>query len=249
MPAFVLLVTAGCFGQSPTGRIVDPNANTWFAYFGDHPLTATSKWGGLTEGHIRRSDGLSLWQQWLFREGISYRVVPSVEIVGGFVYSRTYPYGDFPAVRAYAERRAYEQASYRRIAGKVEVEHRVRLEQRWVESAAGSQPVWRYQNRARYQLKGSIPFGSRQASNRPWYVFGGDELFVPFGPNHGPGLLDQNRLFGGVGYRINSYNRLEVAYLNQLIYQRNGLVEESNHTLRVQFSSAVPLFGGKNRKQ
>ena len=223
-------------------RTRDPNDHAWFIYYGDHQVKQ-SPWVILTEIQVRRADSGLSWQQLLLREGATYRVNPKVQLGGGYGFIRTYGYGDFPVARPFNEHRLFEQAIFRHEAGKLELEHRYRLEQRWLEAFTGTQRYWRYQDRFRYQLRGAYPLTKTNARGQQTYLFGGDEIFLHFGPNYGASAFDQNRAYFGVGFKLTPANRLEFSYLNQFLIQRSGLVEESNHMFRIQLTSTVGLFG------
>ena len=223
-------------------RVRDLNSHSWWVYYGDHPVR-NSKWGILTEMQIRRTDFASAWQQLLLRQGTTYRLSPRVQLGGGYGFIRTSRYGGFPVTRAFDEHRLFQQAILKHEAGRLELEHRYRVEQRWLEASTGNASSWRRQNRFRYQLRGSVPLSAVSANGQQWYLFAGDELFLHFGPNYGASLFDQNRAFAGIGYKLSRANRLEIGYLNQFLIQRGGSVEESNHTFRIQFTSAARLFG------
>ena len=237
-----------CFAQTNGQRIRDVNPHSWWVYYGDHPVKNT-KWGVLTEVQIRRTDFASGWQQLLLREGVTYRLSPRVQLGGGYGFIRTSRYGDFPVARAFNEHRFFQQVIFKHEAGRMDLDHRYRVEQRWLEALSGQSRFWRRQNRFRYQLRGSVPISAPNARGEQWYLFAGDELFLHFGPNHGASPFDQNRAFAGAGYKLSRNNRLEVSYLNHFLVQRSGRVEESNHTLRIQLTSTAGLFGGarKNR--
>jgi hypothetical protein len=70
---------------------------------------------------------------------------------------------------------------------------------------------------------------------------GSDELFVSFGRNVRSNVFDQNRLFGGVGYRVRATLGVEAGYLNHLVLRGNGTDVERNHTLLIGISSDAPL--------
>ena len=223
-----------CRAQAPLQRIRDANAHQWWIYIGDHPIRGP--WGFYTEAQVRRADFGTQWQQLLLREAVTYRFSPSVQVASGYGSIRSARYGDFPSAQPAFEHRAWEQLTVRNDVKPLELEHRYRVEQRWLQNFnASGDYSWRYQNRFRYQFKANLPVGPR------WYLTGGDELFIHFGGNHGASLFDQNRAFAGMGYKVSARNRLEVTYMNQFIVQRNGRVEESNHTLRLQWSSTTPF--------
>jgi uncharacterized protein DUF2490 len=226
------------FGQSP--RFAETNATSWWIYSGDHPISG--HWGVFTEVQARRADFLAIWQQLQFRDAATYRISPHIQLAGGYVWTRTGRYGVFSAAKPSLEHRIYEQLVLKQEFSHGDLEHRYRVEQRWLQNfTTGDNFFWRYQNRFRYQLKGSLPISAADTHGRQWLVFGAGELFVHFGPNHGPTAFDQTRAFGGIGYKLSKHDKIEFAYQHQFISQRNGLINESNHGLRVQFSSNAKL--------
>jgi hypothetical protein len=238
----LILITTVISGraQSTTDRIHDTNMNSWWVYSGDHPVKGP--WGVFAEIQIRRSDFASTWQQLQSRDAVTYRFSPHVQVLAGYVFTRTARYGDFPAIHSSFEHRIFEQATIKQDVKKVELEHRLRNEQRWIQSYSSSTDfIWHYQNRFRYQFKTTVPLTKADQLGHQWYLFGGDELFFPYGPDHGPNWFDQNRAFGGLGYKFTKNNKFEVSYLNQWLIQRNDRIEEVNHTLRVQWTSTTPM--------
>jgi hypothetical protein len=218
-------------------RVRDTNFNSWWIYSGDHPLRG--RWGVILEYQERRSDFAALEQQHYSRVGVTYRLSPNAQISTGYQYIHTGQYGDFPFARAFGEHRIFQQLILRQSFKRLDFEHRYRNDMRWLQAftGQGDNYFWRYQNRARYQIKVAHPVKG------DWYLFGGNEVIIPYGPNFGAVPFDQNRAFAGVGYKVTPRNRLEFGYLNQFLFQRNGRVEESNHTIRVQWTSTVPLLG------
>ena len=219
-------------------HIRDTNAHSWWVYAGDHPLKGP--WALYEEVQVRRSDFASITQQFQSRNAITYTLNPNVRLTTGYVWTYSGRYGDFPAARSFGEHRVYQQIAIKQSIPRLAMEHRYRVEQRFIQAftPSGDDSFWRYQNRFRYQFRADTPLGRGQK----WYLFGGDEILIGFGVNHGPSMFDQNRSFFGVGHSLTPRNKLEVGYLNQFLLQRNGIIDESNHTFRVQFSSSVPLF-------
>jgi hypothetical protein len=237
---FVACTSLSCLAQT-SPKLRDVNAHSWWVYYGEHPVMS-SRWALLSEVQARRSNFASSWQQLLIRDGLLYNFSPNVQVGGGYGFIKTSRYGDYPAPKAFQEHRIFAQLVLKHQARQVVFEHRYRVEKRWLEAFAGTNAFWRPQNRFRYQLRGAVPFSKLDARGRQWYLFAGDEIKLGFGANHGASVFDQNRAFAGIGYRVTRNNRLEVGYLHQFVAQRNGIVEESNHTLRVQWTSFAPLF-------
>ncbi len=233
----ILIQCASCFAQTTGSRVRDTNVNSWWVYQGDHSLGKTD-FGVFVQVQARRANAGATWQQMQFLQGLTYQLSPKVQVSAGYVWTRTARYGDRPAPRPLLEHRTYQQLLIKHTANKLTLDHRFRLEQRFLETTAGNLNYFRYQNRIRYQLRLAIPVTQK------WYAYGGSEVMFHFGPNHGPDALDQHRPFGGIGYKLSEHNKLETGYLLQHLLQRNGQISEFNHTLRLQWSSTLPLFGG-----
>ncbi len=222
----------------PASRVQDHNGNAWFMYFGDHKVSG--KWDVHLEGQWRRAEMGASGQQLLLRPAVNYNASRNVMLTAGYAYVRTYQYGDFPAAEAFPEHRIYQQALVRQTLGRARLQHRYRLEQRWigvVNRPEGTPQVahWRTQDRFRYMLRGDVPLKGR------WSVGAYNELFVNFGRNLGPNVFDQNRAYAALGYNTGKLGRVEVGYMNQIVAQRNGRVFEFNHTVQVAFISTMPF--------
>jgi hypothetical protein len=222
------------WGQTPPLSL-DFNNHLWVSYSGDHPVSGP--WGLHFDAQWRRAELGTAWQQYQARPGVNYSVSPNLLLTLGYAYTRSYPYGQFPAAGAFPEHRVYQQALIRQSARSLRFQHRVRMEQRWIRYATPPPQAWTYQNRFRYLIKMEVPLGSR---NSGWYLPMFDEILLGIPPNYGPRVFDQNRIFIGLGRSLPKAN-VEVGWMNQFLSQRNGRVFESNNTLVVTITSNVSL--------
>ncbi len=231
------------YAQDSGQRFSDSNLNGWYMYFGDHPISP--KWGAHLEGQWRRNGIINRWQQLLLRPAINYELSPSAMLTGGYAYVKSFPYGDFPARNVVPEHRIFQQLLLKQKIGRVDLQHRYRLEQRFIgqvlESVSGPTVVdsWRYQNRFRYSLKAAVPLSGSKESK--WYLAFYDEVFLNFAPNSGASVFDQNRAYAAFGRKLSRTEKIEVGYMNQTLIQRSGLIQEYNHTLQVAVSSVAPF--------
>ncbi len=217
--------------QSPT-RVRDVNANAWLVFSADQ--TVRGPWGVHAEVNVRRANAGATWQQFQLHGAATYRISPRVQAAFGLIWMRNYPYGAFPAARNSIERRTHEQLTIRQAPWKgLEFELRMRLDQRWLQQ---------FENRTRYQFRALLPLGRLDALGRQSYLLAADEVLFHLPPKRGALYFNQNRAIAGFGRRFGPADRLEFHYMHQFLYQRNGIVVESNHTLRIQFSTTAPLF-------
>ncbi|WP_180336421.1 DUF2490 domain-containing protein [Pontibacter ramchanderi] len=226
----LLLVSGlGSPALAQSERVKDVNSNGWYMYFGDHKLN--SRWGLHTELQWRRHNVISDPQQLLVRTGINYDLTPLAMFTLGYGYIETHPYGDFPAAGTFPEHRIYQQLQIRNSLSRVGLQHRYRLEQRWIRPAGAETTT--YLNRARYMLKATLPlFGPSIESGEP-FLAAYNEIFIGFGNNIQRNIFDQNRAYAALGFKVNDAASLELGYLNQIVQRANGTVFEHNHTLQV----------------
>jgi hypothetical protein len=231
------LVSFCASGQTTPKQLVF-NQHAWFSYSGDHRVSGP--WGVHFDGQWRRSDLGLTWQQYQLRPGLNYEVSDRLLLTVGYAYTRTYPYNEGQTGAAYPEHRIYQQALVRHNWNSLRLQHRIRMEERFIKSTSSRPESWRYQNRFRYSAKVEVPISRKEDGRMEWYLPAYDEIFIGIPPNYGARPFDQNRLFVGIGHAFDEA-KIEVGYLNQFIGQRNGRVFEFNNTLFVAVSSNFDL--------
>lgn len=134
------------------------------------------------------------------------------------------------------ENRLWQQVSYTTKHGRWQVQNRVRLEETWRKKYEGASVRVRNQVRVAYTVGRS-----------PWYLVTSEEPFFNLNsPEKGPESgLAQNRLFVGVGRKLNRYMRMEIGYMNQYQFNRTKVPDQMNHVL---FSQVAFDFTAKKAK-
>ena len=89
----------------------------------------------------------------------------------------------------------------------MKLQHRYRIEQRFVEQD--------FKQRFRYFLSLNIPVFTK--IEQSIYLSAYNEIFVKTEAS----VFDRNRLYGGVGYKINKNIKVEIGYMNQFYETRN----------------------------
>ena len=208
-------------------RLQDPNTVVWAAslntvYLAKH----VSVWA---EYQWRREDFVRNWQQSMPRVGLQYHFNNGVSVMAGYAHILTFPYGEYPAgPHKIPEHRIFEQVIWNGNIGRVGLNHRLRLEQRFLgkvdqKSEDGDVTDWIYVNRLRYQLRMTIPLNHSQLQDKTWYILPYDEIFIGFGPNVNQNIFDQNRAGLMLGYNLNKVFKIEGGLFNQTL-QQGGLV-------------------------
>jgi Protein of unknown function (DUF2490) len=235
--------------QAQTPRTIGTNHNAWFMYFGSHKFA--SKWGVHLEAQLRRADGVANAQQLLLRTGLNYHFAPTAFATLGYAFVETSPYGDFPAKSKFPENRIWEQIQLKQAIGRVELVNRFRLEQRFVKSPVAVGTEFKpgdavYSNRFRSLHRISIPLKGKAIVDKSLYLTAYNELFVSWGKKVAFNLLDQNRAYIALGYKIPKVGRLELGYLNQKIVKSDGIKVENNHTLMFGLNSTIDFKSTKS---
>jgi uncharacterized protein DUF2490 len=228
----LLLLTA--VGPLHAQRSTYTNFNAWFVFNGE--IDFDERWGLIFDASDRRSGPVDETQAIFVRPGIAFAISPNVRVAVGTSRSESYPYGKFPNPYAYPEWRGWEQLLLLHSTGRVAIQHRYRLEQRW-QGARGADTSdhainhWVRLSRFRYQMKATLPLHGETVLVHTPYVTTSDELFVGWGKNVKGNVFDQNRAALAIGWRATTSWRGEVGYLNQLILKSDGQHVENNHTL------------------
>jgi predicted porin len=200
---------------------IDNQLNGWVVYQGNHKLN--KQFDLHTEYQWRRADGFNDWQQSLARVGLDYKLNPSVTISGGYAWILTYPYGSQPIANRTNENRLWQQVILKQPIGNFQVQHRYRLEQRWIDTL--------FRQRMRYRAQCIIPLQNTYLKEgKGLFMNVNDEIFLGFGKGIGKNILDQNRFIAAVGYQFSPNLNVQMGYLNQFVIKANGVQMERNHT-------------------
>jgi uncharacterized protein DUF2490 len=224
----------------PQDRISTTNEHAWYSYFGDHPVS--KRWELHLEGQWRRHDLGLKWQQMFVRPGVNFVVNQNLILTTGYAFADTFRYGDYPVPYRFPEHRLFEQVLLKHKVGKLDLQHRYRLEQRFFgvrsDPAINHIDSSRYENRFRHLTRVNIPL----TDDNKVYVAASDEFFINFGESVAANVFDQNRAYVALGLPVAESTRIEIGYLLQILQQRNGVVFEYNHTLQVNLFSNLPFF-------
>jgi hypothetical protein len=216
-------------------KMMSDQNHAWVTYLGNCKLS--EKFGIHTEYQWRRADGFKNWQQSLMRIGVDYYVNPTLSATAGYGWIVTYPYGEQPVGHEFQEHRIWEQVNMKSKFGRFEVQHRYRLEQRflenWIKDANGNymQSDNLFRQRIRYRLMILVPLSRKEMADNTLFLNVNDEPFIGFGKGIGKNILDQNRFNINLGWRFNKDLNIQVGYLNQFIAKSDGIKMERNHTL------------------
>ncbi|UOQ72387.1 DUF2490 domain-containing protein [Hymenobacter cellulosilyticus] len=211
--ALLLLAAVSGRAQSSTlGKSRPLSSAVWLTLTSDARLT--DRWGSHLEAQWRQAKGAGSPHQNVLRLGITYHATGELQLSTGYALLLTTDNNDAPAAAQRPEHRAYQQVLLNDLQDRLQLQHRYRLEQRWIQQTEGAAPV--YVNRIRYRLQLAYPLSGPVLKTGGAYVAASNELFLGFGRNVEHGIFDQNRAYAGLGYQAMKSLALEIGYQNQL---------------------------------
>ncbi len=235
-----------CQTPRPSGGV---DHSVWLSYFGDQPFTKHLSLH--LEGSYRRTLGLAQFEQVMARPGLT--IMESKRSQSLFAYTYVYSdptadgiYGLPPIIGKQPEHRAFEQQIFQhRLLGRGEhaitLEHRARLEQRWIgtEVAGSGLQDWRFSERGRYRVTAHVPFGG--GINLRHYISVFNEVYTSFGPHSTPSPFYSDVTYAAHGWKVSRHWSIEVGYQFRYQAQPSGTTGTNDHSLQIYFLSTAPL--------
>ena len=183
----------------------------WYMYFWTTANKSTP-WGFQGDVQWRSWNSASDLEQLMLRGGVTYKPTGSnVKFTLGYGSITTGVYGS--STESVHESRVYQEALVKNIVTlRFVLNHRFRYEQRWVENQD-------LRSRYRYGLFLNVPLTTKTMEDGTLYLALYNELFVngqrKVSSTKTTELFDRNRLYGGLGYRLNTHLRFQLGIMEQ----------------------------------
>lgn len=218
-----LLIILVIFGTSLKGNAQTATQNAGWLFL-MNSTKFNEKWGMHLDIQVRSQDDWEGVRNVLFRPGVNYYINKNSEVTLGYLHATTFLRLIGTSDNTSTEHRIWQQYLYKHKISAVNVSHRFRLEQRFIEQ--GSDDL--FAQRARYFVRFMVPLKKGTESfNQGLFAALQNEVFLNIQNKNelNGSLFDQNRIYGAVGYRFSPKVDLEVGYMNQSI---NGRVNNSS---------------------
>jgi hypothetical protein len=154
-------------------------------------------------------------------------------ITGGYGFFYTEPSRSDVAGAIIREHRAWEQFLMRKKTNFVFMEHRYRLEQRFLQSSAWDET--KLDHRVRYRFQAIVPFYTISPYLRHFFFATYNELMLNLRQNSAE-IYDRNRFYVALGIQVSPKLNFQFGYLNQLATQAAFPNLEVNHLLQIGVS-------------
>lgn len=171
----------------------------WWMLFTNHRIS--DDFSIHSEIQYRTYEFGSNFNQLLMRIGLNYHLSQNSSVTVGYGNIPTdSTFDDIEGEKNIKENRIYQQFQTKQRLGAFRLSHRFRLEQRFFEYPTDSKDT---QHRARYSLRIIYPLSNK------WFLTAYDELFIRLQEPY----FGQNRLYGALGYRLNTIASFQIGYL------------------------------------
>lgn len=180
----------------------DSDMGNWLIYIGNKKLD--NQWNVHHEVQYRNYNAIGDLEQLLLRTGIGKNLTEgNNNLLLGYGFIRSENYANAEDKIVVNEHRIFQQFITKQSIGKINVQHRYRFEQRFVEDD--------FKLRFRYFLGLSYPLTDQ------FYLSSYNEIFI----NTVQNAFDRHRLYGGLGYKVSSQVKVELGYMNQFLTALN----------------------------
>ncbi len=173
----------------------------WMMYIGNNPIS--EKYSIWNEIQYRDRRVFGDFTQLIVRTGLNYALSTESQVLLGYAYI----FAD-ATESSFHEHRLFQQGIHRHAISSLGIQHRVRLEERFVEEKDMSV-------RFRYLLGATYPLNMHAMNTGAIYASAFNEIFV----NMVGTAFDRNRIYGAIGYQWSPYIRTELGYMSQITSQ------------------------------
>jgi hypothetical protein len=187
----------------------ESNLGNWLIYIGNKSISDRFSWHN--EVQYRSYNVIDDLEQLLLRTGVGYDLTENNNnlLLGyGYILSQNY-IPETTEKEDVNEHRIFQQFITKQKFSRFNLLHRYRFEQRFVEED--------FKLRFRYFLSLNVALNKPTMTDKTLYLSAYNEIFL----NGQDNAFDRNRLYGGLGYKLNSSLRIELGYMNQF-FEDNG---------------------------
>ena len=206
---FQLLIICILLAQTNNLFAQKSAVGNWVIYFGNQKIN--NKWNWWNEVQYRNYNFVGDLQQVLLRTGVGYNLTENnnnVLLGYAFIHSQNYVANTGDKIST-NEHRIYQQFTTRQNFGRVFLQHRYRIEERFLPDD--------FKMRFRYFLSANVPINNKKMDKNTFYASAYNEIFI----NGKSPTFDRNRIYGGLGFVINKNLRVETGYMSQISEKTN----------------------------
>jgi hypothetical protein len=199
-------------------------------------LNLDKRWSVFEESQLRSQLFYNNFSYYEIKGGASYSLKKNISLLAGGGRFITFSDGDnFKKPYVNKEWRIWEQVVLNNYLGRLKIENRIRVEQRWTSNLG-------YRNRFKYRLNLVLPITDKKIKPGTFYLSSWDELyFTDSKPN-----FESNRAFAGAGCQLTKHMTIQSGYLYQVNYKPDDTRSGKNY---LQTALLVDVNGHKEHHE
>ena len=187
----------------------------WFSYLGN--VNFSSKFTMHNELQYRNYD-FGVLEQFMIRNGLGINLSENNNnLLQGYAYILAQPNDGTQNENLFSEHRVYQQFMTKQRFGRVYLQHRYRIEERFLPNT--------FDLRFRYFLSTNIALSNKELIDKTIYLSLYNELFISASQEN---AFDRNRIYGALGFNFNSKYKIEIGVLDQVF--------QNTHRTQVQLT-------------
>jgi hypothetical protein len=198
----------------------------WFA--NQTTISFNKHWGIITGGNIRTNDRWRHLQLVGIRAAVSYNIRKNFSLAVGIEHNHSRKL--VSNISGYFDDEViWQHILLIQPVKAFNIIHRLRFEERFlsnlsVQNNKLTKNGSNFAERIRYLFRVSYPFSGKKVFKKGGYMAMQDEVMVNVGDKSAVNgrFFDQNRIYGGVGYRFSMKFDAEIGYLRQYLVPANG---------------------------
>ncbi len=229
LAVLAFICTNKAFSQTPK---TPPNpTGYWLAYTGDNKINKSI--GIHSEIQLRNLSLKNTNESILTRVGINAYIKPYAMITLGYGYIFSEPSNSTVIGSMVHENRIWQQLILRQKTKYIFIEHRFRLEQRFLQDKTNH--TKKRDQRLRYRFQTLYPLYSITPHLRHIFISLNNEIMINY-KNNPAQMFDRNRFFAGVGYQVSPKMNFQLGYLNQYAQVGWNIEGHKDHLLLFSIS-------------
>lgn len=183
------------------------------------------------EFHVRRAQFYANWQQFLLRPSINYKLTPKAILSSGYTYIINYS-----EVGRAIEHNVWEEIVLVNPIKQVKVSHRFRYEQRFTQTFTDDS--FKHFNRLRYRITLSRDlFKINDEKSISATAF--NELWLHTENGIQPTAINQNWVYFGLDYPLNSKTKVSIGYMNLNIPEAGANPRIKQDIIQLSLSATI----------
>ena len=241
---FVLLFAVLFMANSITAQTKQTESvqQVWLGYF--NQTRFSNKWGMWAEAQLRtKEDFFTNFSQSILRAGLTYYLTDDAKLTAGYAYVNHFPADNHQNI-SQPEHRAWQQLQWHTRYPKLRLMQWFRLEERWRRKILNNDELadgYNFNYRFRYNFFSQFSLSKKRFQPKTLSFVINDEVHINFGKQIVYNYFDQNRLFLGFAYHVNSHDNLQFGYMNVFQQLAAGNQYRSLHAARVFYFHNLDL--------